>query len=260
VSVRDRPSLTELDRVVPEADVKLVPDIAFGVEQLLPETPSTAFDGFLEETSLGRPFIVVQPSPHLVRHKHQIDSAVRVAREQGCHVLELPISPVLGDRAGLLELRQPTVSPASWPHPLLLAEIIARSEAVIARSLHLSVVAQSCGVPVHRHRSAPDPKYEPLLDLPGVYLWDDDTDVTDTLRRGLGRATRGAAPDRRAVELGSHWDAIAAAPGRGTGGAGVAVELISTSTARLEALAAERAEPVASPGRLVGVARRLRLR
>jgi lipopolysaccharide transport system ATP-binding protein len=258
VSVRDRPSLRELNRVVEGANVELVPDIAFGVGRVLPDTPSDSYHRFLEATGLRPPFVAVQPSPHLVRHGRQIGGAVREASRQGCAVLELPISPVLGDQVGLLELGGPTVRPGCWPHPLLLAEIISRSEAVIARSLHLSVVALSCGVPVHRPRSAPDPKYEPLIGLPGVYLWEDGVDVADTMRRGLGRAEPDGGAGRRSEELGSHWDAIAALPGRSAKGASVAVELISTSTSCLEALAARSTEPPDPRASLGSRLRRLR--
>jgi lipopolysaccharide transport system ATP-binding protein len=236
VTVRDEPSRQELARVADSASVTLVPDIAFGVKKLLPNMPSDAFHRFLAENALRGPYIAVQPSPHLVRHAWQIDAAVAEARAQGCAVLELPISPALGDRTGLLRLEHATVRPATWPPPLLLAEIIARAEAVIARSLHLSVVALACGVPVHRHRSASEPKYEPLQESACVHFWDDGVDVTETMRKGIGATAPDADVARRLRELETHWDTLAGIDGHDSHGANVLTELILLATAGLESL------------------------
>jgi lipopolysaccharide transport system ATP-binding protein len=244
VAVRDEPSLLEVTRVAGDADVTLIPDIAFGVTRLLAETPTDSFHRFLDDTGLEQPYVVVQPSPQLVPHRGQLDRALGEARGQGCSVLELPISPVLGDRAGLLQLTQPTVAPTSWPGPLLLAEIISRAEAVVARSLHLSVVAIASGVPVHRHRSAREPKYEALIRVPGVYYWDDELDARGAMRDGLGRTSVPTqAVHRRMANLESHWATVAALPGRHGGGATVTAELIGLCTAGLESLAADAPEP-----------------
>jgi hypothetical protein len=237
VSVRDEPSLEELRRVAPGALVHLVSDIGFGTGRLLPDAPSDAFRAFLPDTGLTEPYLIVQASPFLLEHTQQIDRALRESGAAARAVLELPISPALEDRVGLLELERPTVRPASWPHPLLLAEIVARSDAVLARSLHLSVVALASGVPVHRHRSALDLKYEPLGELPGVHFWEDRQDATGVLDAGLGRSAPGPEIAERLAELRVHWDAIAALVGSsGRPGPEVAAGLISVSTAGLEAL------------------------
>jgi lipopolysaccharide transport system ATP-binding protein len=152
VTVRDEPSLAELRRVAGPDAITLVPDIAFGVQRLLPSRPSDELQAFLQECGVAGPYIIAQPSPHLERHAHQVAEAIRVARRNGFAVLELPISPVLGDQTGMFG--DTTARSTRWPEPLLLAEVIANAEGVIARSLHLSVVALACGVPVHRHRSA----------------------------------------------------------------------------------------------------------
>jgi polysaccharide pyruvyl transferase WcaK-like protein/predicted O-methyltransferase YrrM len=242
VAVRDEPSLRELARVGGDGAAILIPDIAFGIGSLLREHPSSELERFYEDTGLTEPYVVVQPSPHLQPHAAQVDAALRVARSAGRRILEVPISPVLGDRVGLLGLEVETVQPASWPHPHLLAEIVSRADAVVARSLHLSVVALATGVPVHRHSSDPLAKYAPLDGFPGVHFWSDDADVAETMRHGLGSGEPDPLVAEHLAALDVHWDEVARLASEGSdGGAGVAAELISLTTARLEGLAAEEA-------------------
>ena len=166
----------------------------------------------------------------------------------GYAVLELAISPGLRDEPGATEVVAPMLRPAAWPEPLLLAEIVSRAEAVIARSLHLSIVALSCGVPVHRqqHLAYRVPKYEALQGL-GVVWWDDDTDGGQLIRRALGRVEPARQVDALRKRLASHWDAIARLPGRRPGaGPEVAAELIAQWTSELEAMHASSDQVLAA--------------
>jgi lipopolysaccharide transport system ATP-binding protein len=249
VSIRDEPSRDELQRVAPGAPVELVADIGFGIDRLLPERPSDDFRRFAAESGLTEPYLILQPSPFLLEHTRQIDAAFAARRAAERAILELPISPALGDSPGLLELERRTVRPATWPSPLLLAEIISRADAVLARSLHLSVVALASGVPVHRHRSALDLKYEPLGLLPGVHYWEDRQDASAILEAGLGRREPGPEIDARLAELRTHWDRIASLVGtRPRAGPEVAAEVIALATAGLEALGARAARTEARLG------------
>ena len=237
LSVRDQPSLEELVRIGPNASVELVPDTAFGVAHLLPDNPSTAFREFCASTALATPYVIVQPSPHLAGDAHRIDDVLRLAQARGYAVLELPISPCLGDEPGLLGLTTHTRQPPSWPEPLLLSEVVANAEAVIARSLHLSIVALACGVPVHRQASAPDPKYRALHGFRGVVWWEDGEELSDIVQRGVGRRPAGPEIDEQVARLKTHWDAIASLPKRPPRPrARVASDLIARCTSELERL------------------------
>jgi hypothetical protein len=238
VSVRDRPSREELLDVAPGALVELVPDTAFGIRALLPSEPSEAFRRFGDVLGLEEPYVVVQASPELAPHARQIDEALAEVRAAGCAVLELPVSPCLHDEPGATGVAMPMLRPSGWPPPLLLAEIVSRADAVVARSLHLSIVALACGVPVHRHQQLPDrvPKYEALHGL-GVVWWDHDTDGGCLIRRALGRVEPGRQIARLLERVASHWDAIAQlAGGRARGGAEIVAEMIAQWTSELEAL------------------------
>jgi Polysaccharide pyruvyl transferase len=239
VSVRDEPSLAELLRVDPDATVELVPDSAFAAARLIPAERSVGFRKFCSSAGLVEPYVVVQPSPHLAGRARQIDSLLQQAHAQGVAILELPISPCLGDEPGILGLTVGTQWPTSWPDPLLLAEIVSRAEAVVTRSLHLSIVALACGVPVHRHRSAPDPKYRALDGFPGIVWWDDGEDPP-AAERGIGRRPTDSEVDRQVGRLQTHWDAIAYLAGeraRTGAGAQAASDLIALCTSELERLA-----------------------
>ena len=237
VSVRDEPSLRELADVAPGVRVELVPDTAFGIRRLLPSGPSEAFRRFAEVHELESPYVVVQASPELASHARQIDEALTDVQASGYRVLELPISPGLYDVPGAAGLTTPMVRPTGWPDPLLLAEIVSRAEAVIARSLHLSIVALASGVPVHRQERLAYrvPKYESLDGRDGVLKWDDQTDGASLIRRALGRREPAPWVADASAQLAAHWDAIARLPGRSQKGPRAAAEMIAQWTSEVEA-------------------------
>ena len=208
VAVREQGSVDELERTSETADVRLVPDSVFGLPAVMPVSPTPAFERWLAECELQGPYVIVQPSPHLVGRRDEIASELRAAAALGYLVLELPISPVLGDRVGLLDLDVATIKPTGWPEPLLLAEIIAGADAVVARSLHASIVALVSGVPVHRFRADPDPKYRILDSFEGVRLWDESA-TSGRLVEGLGRTAPAADVREAQSRLASHWDDVA---------------------------------------------------
>jgi lipopolysaccharide transport system ATP-binding protein len=227
VSVRDEPSAQELKGVCAEARVNVVPDTAFGIRALLPSAPSETFLSFCSATALARPYIAVQSARQLVKFSGHVAAAVREARAQGCAVLELPIGPALGDGTEVVPIDPAPTRPAAWPNPMLLAEIIANAEAVVAQSLHMSIVALACGVPVHRPRAADDCKYKRLEMFRGVHAWDRKTDAGTAMRSGLGRGTPGADVEQALAQLSEHWDAITGLTKQGrTPRPGIAASLI----------------------------------
>jgi lipopolysaccharide transport system ATP-binding protein len=210
VSVRDEPSARELAALEAGTTIRIVPDTAWGVHR---HADGVDLDRYLEDVGVSRPYVLVQPSPLLLERAADIRAAARAARELGRSVLELPISPALGDRPGLLALEQPVAQPEDWPAPKLLAEVIANADAAIAQSLHLSIAALAAGVPVHRVKGPPGSKYEVLETLDGVSLWNGNGDAATIMRTALGRREPGQEVTERMTQLAAHWDAIAALVG-----------------------------------------------
>jgi hypothetical protein len=207
LAVRDQPSADEIRSVAGDVDVRVVPDTAFGVAALV-DTSSREVVDLREELGVSRqPYVVYQPSPDLVPFRSWLRRILRWYASNGVAIVELPISPCLGDRVGVVDGEAQTASPTQWPSPLALAGLVAGAEAVVARSLHLSIAALASGVPVIRRSSAPGSKYRVLDDLRGVHTVTDD-DVEEALPLGRNEP----APDiaEHAASLDVHWETIAA--------------------------------------------------
>jgi hypothetical protein len=209
ISVRDGSSAGALQDISSGARVHIIPDTAFGVRALLPERPSAQFTDFCAKVGLDRPYVLAQSSRYLLEFKPQLTAAIAQARSSGCHILELPISPVLGDSPGVLGLDGDVITSQEWPGPLLIAELIANAEAVIAQSLHLTIVALATGVPVHRPRSHETSKYRHIEHISGVHLWDPGVDAGAEMKQGLGRKPPGVRITEMLAQLTEHWDRIA---------------------------------------------------
>ena len=151
--------------------------------------------------------MLLQPSPQLVASAARIEPTLAALRGHGLAVLELPISPALGDRPGLLELDVPTATLSRWPDPLLLTELISGASGVIGVSLHLSTVAAALGVPVSRPTRGRESKYAVLDGLPGVTLWPGDG-TGDPIPAPVAREPGAAALEAKELELRQHWDAV----------------------------------------------------
>lgn len=207
VTVRDAPSLAELHDVHPSASVVQVPDPVFGVSAVLSDA-ATAAAAVRAELSVNGRYVVVQPTAHLRARADEVSRAVNVVRATGRQVVELPIGPVLGDRAGLLGLDD-VVQPEPWPSPLAIVGLIAGADAVVGHSLHLTVVAIAAGVPVFRLNASPGSKYEVLSRFASVQLIPPDRRDWPEL---VAAATPGSpAPDvlEQRAQLVGHWDRIA---------------------------------------------------
>ena len=210
VSVRDEPSARELRAVSPSAKVEVVPDTAFGVTRLLTPEPTEGLLRLIAKAGVSQRYVVVQATPNLSTYAGEITAAVTPLKKEGIDVLELAISPALGDEGGLLGVGHPlTVEP--WPAPLLLAELIGHAEAVVAYSLHLSIVALAQGVPVYRPPSPPAAKWGLLEQLQGVHIWD-GTGLGLALQ-DLGRRELGTEAAEQSARLAEHWDAVASLVG-----------------------------------------------
>lgn len=211
LSVRDEASAEKLRRVAPDEDVVVAPDTAFGIRELASDPTLDEWEEEWRHTSgVSGPYVVLQSSPDLEEHRDEIGIAVDRLAVQGVQTVELPISPDLGDSVGVLGLGHRALTAIQpWPRPLQIARVIAGAEGVIARSLHLSITAIACGVPVLRPPSRDRDKYATLRGFPSVHVFgESDADLPDLLEY-LGRGALDPELDDIQVRLGAHWDRVA---------------------------------------------------
>ena len=154
VAVRDQASAAELRRIGAGERLRIVPDTAFSLRALLPNKgPSRDFKAFAKTRGLDMPYVVVHAAAALTEHASTLRRMLGVLQSKGYKVLELPIGPVHGDRCGLLGIEDAISGDGLIEAPLLLAEVVANSDAIVAMSLHLSIAGLVHGVPVNRFTS-----------------------------------------------------------------------------------------------------------
>ncbi len=212
VSVRDEPSRAALQPLTC-APVAVVPDTAFGLPRLLKldSAPSAEFTRFCEACGLNGPYVVVQAHPAMEGFVRFIKGHQQ--RFGNVRFLALPIGPALGDRQDVVDADLPCViQPPYWPSPLVVAELIARSEAVAGHSYHLCITALVSGVPVFARHGLPACKYSVLQNFETFYVLppNGEPDLEWFLTR-VGRTTAPDAGGATDDPLANHWDRIAAA-------------------------------------------------
>jgi lipopolysaccharide transport system ATP-binding protein len=211
VSVRDEPSRQALLPFAGESKIAVVPDTAFGVAQMLNiEQPSSDFIQLREKLGLKDKYIVVHavngldPFPRLVKKRPRLF--------QDYQLVALPLGPVLGDNDIDIANDLPgVISLPSWPDPLLLAELIGHSSAVIGLSLHLALTALAFGVPVFRPAWTFHGKYSPLSNFDTVMPFDYKTGTDPKwFAARLGRKKPSSSVSVAINQLSDHWDNVAA--------------------------------------------------
>lgn len=209
VSVRDPGSQRELSRVDRGTEVQLVPDTGFGVKDFLDDLgPSKQVEQIIDDLGLDGGYVILQPSTRLRPGIEDIREAL--TPDLGMPVLELPISPALGDRTGLFDLdRKHVRSLESWPDPPVIAGLIAGAEAAIAHSLHLTITALVRGVPVFRLRPPGGTKYEALARFDGVHVFGEGgSRLGELLDRFAGRRDSGPSVNEQRAQVPGHWDRL----------------------------------------------------
>ncbi|HEY6393735.1 MAG TPA: polysaccharide pyruvyl transferase family protein [Bryobacteraceae bacterium] len=212
VSVRDEPSRAALKRLTC-APVAVVPDTAFGLPRLLnlEEPPSAEFTRLCELSGLTGPYIAVQAIPGVEGFVRFIKN--HAARFRNFRFLALPIGPAIGDREESIDADLPGVIRLPyWPGPLVLAELIGRSEAVVGHSYHLCITALTSGVPFFALHDLSKGKYAALQHSEGVFVLppNGDPDLEWFLAR-MGRTAHCGMAREAYKLLGDHWDRIATA-------------------------------------------------
>jgi Rps23 Pro-64 3,4-dihydroxylase Tpa1-like proline 4-hydroxylase len=211
IAVRDQPSREALARFTDVSRIAVVPDTAFAISRLFDGSPSSELNRLREAAGLTGPYIVIQAALGLKSFARFVKNYAH--RFRGFQFLALPIGPVLGDHPAILEEDFPEiVRLPTWPHPLLLAELIGNAEAVVGHSYHLAITALTSGVPVFTPQDLSVGKYSALLDFEALYQLDADREPDpDWFLSRVGRAAPAAAVEARLAPLHDHWDRVAAA-------------------------------------------------
>jgi hypothetical protein len=212
VAVRDEPTRSALEPLT-SVPVAVVPDTGFGIPRLLnlQATPSAEFRRLSEGSGLDRPYIVIQATLGLEGFVRFLKNHPR--QFGNFQFLAVPIGPVFGEHQEIIDADLPgIVRLAEWPSPLVLAELIGRSEAAVGHSYHLITTALAAGVPVFTPQNLSTGKYSILkpFETISVLPSNGQPDVEWFLVR-LGR--RGPSDVMRAwrQQLRDHWDRVAAA-------------------------------------------------
>jgi len=208
VAVRDDLSKALLARFADESQIEVVPDTAFGISRLLDGGPSSEFKRLCDTSGLNRPYIIIQAaqgfdffSRFVKKHAHRL---------QEFGFLALPIGPALGDNTQILDIDLPFVRLPVWPHPLLLAELISQSVAVIGHSYHLAITALASGVPVFTPMELSVGRLSGLGGFENIFHLAKDSELDldwflERLRKTVSYSAVNEARDR----LAQHWDRVA---------------------------------------------------
>ena len=212
IAVRDEPSRSALQSLT-SAPVAVVPDTAFGLSRLLnlEREPSAEFTRLCVTSGLDRPYVLIQATLG-------IDGFVQFLRNnserfRNLRFLALPISPTMGECPKIIDRDLPGVVRLDrWPEPLVIAELIGRSQGVVGHSYHLCITALSSGVPVFTRQNLTKGKYCALQHFETVFPLppDGQLDAGWFLAR-LGRKTPTPAVLASRKLLSDHWDRIASA-------------------------------------------------
>ena len=212
LSVRDEQTRSAL-QPLSRAPIHVVPDTAFRIPRLLDPggTPSVEFTRICEASGLNGPYVVLQATLGLEGFVRFIKS--HAERFRNLRFLALPMSPVLGERQELIDSDLPgLVRLPEWPGPLVIAELIGRSEAVVGHSYHLFITALASGVPIFTPQDLSTGKYSALRQFDSIFALPPggEPDVEWFLSRA-GRTAPSAAVRATYEPIGNHWDRIAAA-------------------------------------------------
>ncbi len=210
VSVRDELSQAALEPLT-YRPIAVVPDTAFGLPRLLDfqGNPSPEFTRLAEAYRLASPYIVFQPNLGF-------EGLIRVIQNHPerfgkFQFLVLPISPEFGEHPRSVDVDLPrVVRLTEWPNPLVIAELIGRSEAAVGHSYHFNITALVAGVPAFRRVDLSKGKFTALRHFDTVFVLppDGEVDVEWFLAR-VGRKPPSASVLATLGPLRDHWDRIA---------------------------------------------------
>jgi lipopolysaccharide transport system ATP-binding protein len=211
IAVRDEPSRSAL-QCLTSTPITVVPDTAFGLSRLLnlEGEPSAEFTRLCGTSGLDRPYVLIQATLGLDGFVQFLKNNSECLRN--FRFLALPISPTMGERPEFIDCDLPgLVRLDTWPEPLLIAELIGRSEGVVGHSYHLCITALVSGVPVFTRQNLTNGKYCVLQDFENIFLLPPDGELNVNwffARLGRNAPTASVLASRKL--LSDHWDRIAA--------------------------------------------------
>jgi glycosyltransferase involved in cell wall biosynthesis len=186
VGVRDTASREHLKKLAPGVEIQVLPDTAFSLSRFWPlERESQEYMRWRQGLGLGNRYIVIQANHFIANYRAAIEVVMR--KMEDCTAVILPVCWCHGDRAtGFPPLPGKVIGSPEWLAPRLIAEIIGRSELIVASSLHACITALSYGVPVARvpASNAADRKFELLDEFEGVELIDNLESLGALIARG----------------------------------------------------------------------------
>ena len=148
------------------------------------DAASADFQAWRASRPLDAGYVVVQADRTIARSMRKVRDLVE---RLGRPAILLPVCRCHGDdEAMFAPIADPWVSAGAWPHPLLLAEIIAHADLVIATSLHACITGLSYGVPTVRVPHSRDRKFDMLAGFEGLARIDRRRDVERVMTRGRG--------------------------------------------------------------------------
>ncbi|SDR51042.1 lipopolysaccharide transport system ATP-binding protein [Rhizobiales bacterium GAS113] len=209
IGARDVASQVYLSRLAPKADIQPLPDTAFSLSRVWPlGKASDRHVQWRRSLGIATRYVVIQANPAIATYRSTIETILRSFKDATAVVL--PICWCHGDRAETFPALDARVANSSaWLHPKLISEIIARSELVIASSLHACITGLSYGVPVVRAPVSPlpaDRKFELLSGFESIALIDDLEAIPRLLERGKRTEPRVV---EIADRLDRYWDDVA---------------------------------------------------
>lgn len=211
VAVRDTISRRELLRFAPGCEIKVVPDTAFGIKNIVaPKTPSSEYRELLERNNIKSPYVLLQASERTAKFKTPIHAARKELSDH--QFVEIEIGPEIGDSIGGYDTWNLTdhVAIQSWPSPLCLAELVAHSSGAIATSLHLSLTSIAFGNPIMRPHERPESKYAPLEEHQTVIpMKRREPDSAEQFAKLVRNHTGSAALASVTNQLSRHWQRVA---------------------------------------------------
>jgi hypothetical protein len=211
VSVRDELSRAALQPLTCQA-IALVPDTAFGLPNLLDlrGAPSAEFARITKTYGLEGPYIVLQTN-------RGFEPLIRMIRNQPerfdkFQFLALPVSPEFEGHSRDADGDLPrAIRLAERPDPLVIAELISRSDAAVGDNLHLNICALAAGVPVFRRVDLSTAEFNGLKDFETIFLLPPDGHVeVDWFLARVGRKPSSSAALAALGALDHHWNRIAA--------------------------------------------------
>ncbi len=205
VAVRDEPTCKVFNRIATSAKVEFVPDTAFGLSAIWPQSEDAAdLNRWRAELGLEGPYIVVQADRRIAAYQNIL---ARIQQQLGARIVVLPVCYCHGDRAeGFPALPNDTDRNGNWPSPHMIRTIIAGASLLVATSLHASITAISYGVRVARVSYPYERKFELLSGFEGIAMLDDEADLERLLARHNAIEPR---LHTFQTQLAAYWDKVA---------------------------------------------------